>query len=50
MYTEPGRRLAAQRVAVLEEFLEAFRLQWDGKDFQLTAPYRSLGSFTKRSV
>lgn len=53
MYTEPGRRLAAARVAVLEEFLEAFRLQWDGKDFELapaTDAHRSLGSFTKRST
>ncbi len=37
MYTEPGRRLAARRVAVLEEFLDAFHLQWYGKDFELTA-------------
>jgi uncharacterized protein len=54
MYTEPGRLLAARRVAVLEEFLRAFRLQWDGKDVELTAvatePRASLGSFPKRSV
>jgi uncharacterized protein len=54
MYTEPGRRLAAQRVAVLEEFLDAFILQWDGKDFELTPlttdPDRLLGSLPKRSV
>jgi uncharacterized protein len=54
MYTEPGRRLAARRVAVLEEFLRVFRLQWDGKDVEITAlatePRASLGSFPKRSV
>jgi uncharacterized protein len=54
MYTEPGRRLAARRVAVMDEFLRAFRLQWDGKDFELTAlvadPHTSLGSFPKRPV
>jgi uncharacterized protein len=54
MYTEPGRRLAARRVALLEEFLAAFRRQWDGKDFEVTAlathPLGSLGSFPKRSV
>ena len=37
MYTEPGRCLAARRVAVLEEFLRAFRLQWEGQDFEVTA-------------
>ncbi len=54
MYTEPGRRLATRRVAVLEEFLQAFFLQWDGKDVELTAlaakPRSSLGSFPKGSV
>jgi uncharacterized protein len=54
MYTEPGRRLAAQRVAVMEEFLRTFNLQWDGKDVEITAtavePRASLGAFSKRSV
>jgi uncharacterized protein len=54
MYTEPGRRLAARRVAVLEEFLRMFHLQWDGKDIELAAPTggprASLRSFPKRSV
>jgi uncharacterized protein len=54
MYTEPGRRLAARRVAVVEEFLQAFLLEWDGKDVELAALARefpaSLGSFSKRSV
>jgi uncharacterized protein len=54
MYTEPGQRLAVRRVAILEEFLKAFRLQWDGKDFELTAPatdrHASLGSFPKRTI
>jgi uncharacterized protein len=54
MYTEPGRHLAAQRVAVMEEFLRTFNLQWDGKDAGVTAsamePRLSLGTFSKRSV
>jgi uncharacterized protein len=54
MYTEPGRRLAARRVAVMEEFLRTFHLQWDGKDVEITAPATEarplLGSFSKRSV
>jgi uncharacterized protein len=54
MYTEPGRRLAARRVAVMEEFLRTFHLQWNGKDVAVTAPAMeprtSLGSFPKRSV
>jgi uncharacterized protein len=54
MYTEPGRRIAARRVEVMEEFLRVFLLQWDGKDVELTtpanAPRRSLRSFPKRSV
>jgi uncharacterized protein len=55
MYTEPGRCVAARRVAVIEEFLRTFHLQWDGKDIELTAlaatePRVSLGSFPKRSV
>lgn len=32
MYTEPGRRLAARRVTVMEEFLRTFYLEWEGKD------------------
>jgi uncharacterized protein len=35
MYTEPGRRLAAHRVAVMEEFLRAFYLEWGAQDFGL---------------
>ncbi|HXB74633.1 MAG TPA: HD domain-containing protein [Candidatus Acidoferrales bacterium] len=54
MYTEPGRRMAARRVAVMEEFLRTFHLQWDGKDAELgvvvTESRASLGSFPKRSV
>lgn len=54
MYTEPGRRLAAQRVAVMEEFLRTFNLQWDGKDAEVAGPFpeprASLGSFSKGSV
>jgi uncharacterized protein len=54
MYTEPGRRVAARRVAVMEEFLRTFRLEWEGKDVEPTAdaagPRSSLGSFPKRSV
>jgi len=54
MYTESGRRLAARRVAVMEEFLRMFNLQWDGKDAEVAAPSpqprSSLGPFSKRSV
>jgi uncharacterized protein len=54
MYTELGRRVAAQRVAVIEEFLRTFHRQWDGKDVDLnmltTESCASLGSFPKRSV
>ncbi|HXI39242.1 MAG TPA: HD domain-containing protein [Bryobacteraceae bacterium] len=54
MYTEPGRRVAARRIAVIEEFLRMFHLQWDGKDVELNAlatePRVSLGSLPKRSV
>ena len=37
MYTEPGRRLAARRVSVMEEFLRTFFLEWERKDVELTA-------------
>jgi uncharacterized protein len=37
MYTEPGRCLAARRVAVLKEFLRTFHLQWEGKDAEFAA-------------
>jgi uncharacterized protein len=54
MYTELGRCLADRRVAVMEEFLRTFNLQWDGKDGEVTSPATehraSLGSFSKRSV
>ena len=52
MYTEPGRRLAARRVAVMEEFLRTFNLQWDGSDIDVSAtkPRASLGALSKRSV
>jgi uncharacterized protein len=32
MYTEPGRQLAAKRVAVMEEFLGTFYREWEAKD------------------
>src|SRR3989442_4734513 len=35
MYTEPARRLAARRVAVMEEFLRMFYLEWGTQDFEL---------------
>lgn len=54
MYTELGRRLASQRVAVMEEFLRTFNLQWEGKDVETTGhatvPGALLGSLPKRSV
>ena len=54
MYTEPGRRVAARRVSVMEEFLRVFQREWEGKDVELAAlgveRGTSLGSFPKRSV
>jgi uncharacterized protein len=54
MYTEPGRRLAARRVAVMEEFLRMFYVEWEAVDVITTAPApersRSLGSFPKRTM
>jgi len=54
MYTEPGRRLAERRVAVMEEFLRTFALQWGAKDIDVPAPSpeprASLDSFFKRKV
>jgi uncharacterized protein len=54
MYTEPGRRLAARRVGVMEEYLRTFCLEWEGNDVKLTALAAelrpSLGAFPKRSV
>ena len=53
MYTEAGRRAAVRRVAVIEEFLKTFHLQWGGKDIELTpraTAHPSLGAFRKRSV
>jgi uncharacterized protein len=32
MYTEPGRRLAERRVAVMKEFLQTFYMEWEGRD------------------
>lgn len=46
MYTEPGRRLAARRVAVMEDFLRTFYVEWEAKDANdaavTTAPRSSL--------
>jgi len=52
MYTEQARRLAARRIAVMEEFLRTFNLQWDGQDAEVAAaePPASLDSFSKRSI
>jgi len=54
MYTEPGKRLAVQRVAVMKQFLRSFNLQWEGKDVQVSAlatePGLSLGPLQKSSV
>lgn len=54
MYTEPGRRLAAHRVAMMEEFLRDFYLEWETRDFELTdsdvKPRRSLRPLPKRAV
>ena len=54
MYSELARRVATRRVAVMEEFLRTFHLQWDAKDVELTSlateARASLGSFPKRSV
>ncbi len=35
MYTEPGRRMAARRVAVMGEFLRTFYREWEGNDADL---------------
>lgn len=54
MYTEPGRRLAARRIAVMEEFLRSFYLEWEGKDADITIggadPSTSLDSFAQRTT
>lgn len=51
MYTEPGRRLAERRVAVMEEFLRTFYLEWEGKDLDpnavATEPRALLSSLSK---
>jgi len=44
MYTEPGRRLAVRRVAVMEEFLRAFYVEWDAQDFELADGPRQTSS------
>jgi len=52
MYTEPGRRLAAQRVAVMEEFLRIFYLEWEGNDVDITefGEPLSLGTFPEGTI
>jgi uncharacterized protein len=54
MYTEPGRKLACRRAAVMEEFLQTFYLEWDGKDIDArvyaSEPAQSLRSFAKRAI
>ena len=48
MYTEPGRCLAAGRVAIMEGFLRLFYLQWDSKDLDDCAgSAASLSSFSQ---
>jgi len=50
MYTEPGRRLAAHRVSVMEEFLRVFYLEWESRDFEVTDESRSqIGSHCELS-
>lgn len=34
MYTEPGRHFAGSRVAVMQEFLKTFYLEWKGLDVE----------------
>lgn len=53
MYTEPARRLAVQRVAVMEEFLRTFHAEWEGTDAEATvatAPVNSLNTLSEGPV
>ena len=53
MYTEPGRRLAVRRVAVMDQFLQVFYLEWETRDFELADSAikgNSLGPLLKRAV
>jgi uncharacterized protein len=54
MYTELGRCLAARRVAVMEEFLRTFYLEWEGKDIEPKAhgskSSLSLDGFPERTI
>jgi len=54
MYTDAGRQLAAHRVAVMQDFLETFYLEWECNDgdagVRASAPSRSLSSFAKRAI
>lgn len=51
MYTEPGRRLAQQRVAIMQDFLRTFYAEWAGQDAETvrTAPL-SLGAFAQTPI
>ena len=54
MYTEPGRRLALRRVAVMEEFLRMFYVEWEAGDFEaadtaVKARF-SVGTLPKRAI
>jgi len=54
MYTEMGRRLAAHRVTLMEEFLRAFYVEWEACDSEfmreeINAPH-SLSPFSKRAM
>jgi uncharacterized protein len=35
MYTEPGRRIATQRVRVMSNFLDSFYSEWEGRDCEM---------------
>jgi uncharacterized protein len=55
MYTKPGRRIAARRVTVMEEFLRTFYQEWEGKDADLNALGAEsaallLDAFPKRTI
>lgn len=54
MYTEPGRRVAAHRVAKVKEFLRSFYQEWQGGDADVSPlpaePLQSLDTLPERSI
>jgi uncharacterized protein len=49
MYTEPGKSLAMRRAVVIQDFLRAFYLEWEARDFEARENWADCSPVTEPS-